>query len=107
MDTGQERNTDEVPSHRGTGGVWSEKEEDSHLLPLGSDGPSWLASRIQTATWIALLERDLQGKLRVALLRKPPTAKRKVVPWDKSLLLYAASIHRTTGQTPRYGAVPQ
>ena len=50
--------------------------EDSYLLlALGCDGPSWLASRVRTAANIASRERDLQGKLRGALLRRLPTSK--------------------------------
>ena len=45
-------------------------EEDAFLLrALGTDVPSWLLSQIRTTARNALVQRDLQEKLRAALLR--------------------------------------
>ena len=67
----------------------STNEGGSFLLPaLGSDGSSWLSSLVRTDARIAVLERDLQHKLRAALLMRSPSVRELPYPGRRCTPIY-------------------
>ena len=65
------------------------------LTALGSDGSRWMSSKIRTAASIAVLERDMQKKLRAALLRRSPSVREIPYPGTQVYLQRQKETERT------------